>query len=404
MGRRSEGRRGKGGEEIKSFQRRGEAREMAQGENGGQSGGDGVGGSGGAGPSGQFTNPNIPEAVRLLVESLGPNSGNTEEYQKKLAEILGKVQDSANQAAREELKRQQEEKKKRKEEKRKAKEMGEELTPKAREKRARKVYREEERKRREEEKKEEEHRKTLPVCEITEGGNIGPKSYVIFKNALGQVMRQTCRLSQPWLLKTDKERENIKRNMRMYFRNGATIPDGLLRRRISTSLRDKRNHEREKIRSHLASHEGMKLDFVGDWPRPTLIDESCWNDWRLQELQMRAYLQRERMQSKLKSPNLSEENVTNAKKWLERWEKDLEDYGLPPKELIAAKERAKARLADPKKKLSHLGQGGSHRLEADFVSFLTFLTFLSFLFFLLTYLFSPKITLVQIFSHCPFYL
>ncbi len=276
------------------------------------------------------------------------------------------------------------ERKKREEKKRKASIPLEELTPVAREKALRKLQKEQQKTLRAAEKEREERRKRMPMLDLTDAGAPCPSSYFEFKTNLQQVLKANFRKWEMWSRtgdgkpRSEEEKSRIIEQVRDRFRNGARIATKVLVDRISNSLTDKRNHQRQQIREYLTSGAAFMLtpEELRERGPPSdgKIDKECWDRWLDEEIQMKYWIKRENTlaeQEKLKglhaenpSPETEEKLNLLATK-IAMLSRSLTKHGDPPRVLTNAWHRARKRGSHA---THHLGQGGTRRFRGEFVS------------------------------------
>lgn len=327
----------------------------------GGSGGGGPPDAGGAGPSSDYL-----EKMKAFFQS----HGCTPEIAATMAPALNEMLDSVRGNVEESVnKKAAAQKRKRDEERAQAG-----LSPSAREKKLRQEAMAKERKRLRREEKKEEKRQHLPVLALNAAGGALPASYEILRSNLQQVLRANFKIHETWRERTEEQKHHVRQQLKARFKNGASMSDAFLNKKISTSLSDKRNHQREKIRDYLC---GLKdrAQAIKEKGCPAHLNQDAWTAWLDDELKMRAWLRRQSYQEELEDlrrqktlgimPADQDEETLMRK--LQRAKDALDAIGQPPAILTSAVERVSCRPT-----VTHrLGQGGRGRFKSAFVSSLT---------------------------------
>lgn len=187
---------------------------------------------------------------------------------------------------------------------------------------------------------------------------------------LGQILKANFRITEYWGTKTEQEKHRIRELVKLRFSNGHSLDDRFLNRRISLSLNDRRNYVREKMRNYLLDFTNQKPEKVKEAGCPDGLDPEGWEAWIDAELAFRAWSHRrdcQRVVSEAEARLAAGEEVKDMarlKRKLSRWTGEVAALGEPPKSILDAVERVKKRAA-----VTHrMGQGGSLRLKAQFVS------------------------------------
>lgn len=245
----------------------------------------------------------------------------------------------------------------------------ESLSPRAKEKSLRKEARAAERQRIQEEKKKAEERAKRPKLPLNEGGAPLARGYRLFRSQLGQILRSHYGPMDYWGKKKQDERFRIREQIKERFLNGSFLDDRFLNKKISLSLADMRNHVREKMRKYLADCSlDVEVIRAGGCPAGE-IPEDAWSAWLEEELQVRAWQAKRRWKAEIAEAEkmIGQGEVVNTDSLhqkLAEAEANLAKIGKPPSKL----RKALKRVARRPKVTHRMGQGGSQRLKAEFVS------------------------------------
>lgn len=327
-------------------------------------------GEGGSGGGDRGAGPSRPYD-ELLKELFVVRAGLSVEDAERVVPLLQTLIDAskleAEKAAAAAIAREKEEKRKRKEAKRSNVDAEEALSPRKRERKLRREAREAEKARVEELRRKEAERAQRPELALSSGGSPLPRSYNLFRSQFKQVVRANLGPLDYWG-KKEAEKFRIREQIKERFKNGAYIDDKFLNKRISASLSHVQNHQREKFRKYLAERP-IDAEVVREQGCPDVLSPDEWAAWLEDELAVRAWQKVEQFELEI---SLAEQkrkvgedvDILPLKQKLEEWQKQAKILGDPPAAIVAALERVQERPA-----VTHrMGQGGSNRLKAEFVS------------------------------------
>lgn len=221
----------------------------------------------------------------------------------------------------------------------------------------------------------------MPLIDLSEALRVEPSSYYLFKSNLQQVVKANFEVHEQWSVaadgtrRSDAEKNRIIAQVQDRFCNGTSIPGSYISSAISKSLTDKRNHQRTRIQQYLATPK-MRMETAEEIQRvgcPTTgnIDQGCWHSMIVEELQMRAWTNARRLKSEVKALQAQETaepemlSIAIGKKAM--CDRVIAKLGKPPKKLRLGAKRAMKRGNAP---THRLGQGGTRKLQAEFVSVL----------------------------------
>lgn len=297
--------------------------------------------------------------------------GLTREKALEVAKLVGMLavlgRESAAKEAYEMLKAEMAEKKLRKKEKKRKQRQAiaaggvKSISPRSREKKLKALAKDVEKKRKEDEEKRELALQKLPSLQLDETRYPLPISYPHFRSNMHLVVNNVYKPAEKWGTMTAGRHHQIIEMVRTRFKNGARIALDYMTARIAKQMSDRRNNKRQVMRVWVRSNNQLMTKQIQEMKCPDSIPPYLWAAFLEDELQLRAFFKKWELEEMV--DNIAVDPV-QFKKDMQRWNAESDELGLPPKNLIDAKDQVQTR----KEATHRMGQGGTNRLSAEFGS------------------------------------